>query len=260
MNVAEERWALLRLCLSGFLKRGSCWVLLLGALLFVWVMPLLTPWDEHPQILQPAHAQAAWIYAWLALFTWFPFQAALLGKRMRSEGLLEFLHACGWNPARLYFQMGVALGVCLLAMALVAGFICVTVCLPRNAQEAWLWGGLVGQYACLYLASGIPLLFFGMALGTRCGEIVGFITPIFLLFVGIVAALWIVPLPAGSDSPLFRTLWLLLPHYHLADLTPRLVFKLGPLAGNDFVGSLGCLFLQGCALTVFGRCLFRTRS
>jgi hypothetical protein len=54
--------------------------------------------------------------------------------------------------------------------------------------------------------------------------------------------------------------WLALPHYHLADLTPRLVFKMGPLTQGDFLGSVTCLALQGVAITLTGLCMFRTRS
>ena len=54
-----QTWPLFRLSLAGLMGRGSCWLLLPGALLFVWIAPLLTPWEENPQILQPARAQAA---------------------------------------------------------------------------------------------------------------------------------------------------------------------------------------------------------
>ena len=88
---SDRTWPLFRLGTSGLLVRGSCWLLLLLGVLFVWLAPLLTPWEEKPVILQPARAQAAWSFAWLALFTWLPFQAAALGNRVRKQGLLEHL-------------------------------------------------------------------------------------------------------------------------------------------------------------------------
>ncbi len=260
MKASEHRWFLFRLCLAGFFKRGSCWLLLLALFLFVWVMPLLTPWDEQPQILQPARAQSAWLYVWLALFTWLPFQAAALGRRQRAEGLLEFLRARGTGVGTLFVQMGASVMVWLVGLLLLAGIICSTLCLPRNPDEARQWVTLVIQYMVLAGVGGGPLLLLAVALGTKAGEVVAFLIPVSLLFLGLIAASWLAPMLAGSDALLFRSAWLALPHYHLADLTPRLVFKMGPLTGADFAGSLLCLTLQGAALTLLGRCLFRTRS
>ena len=73
-------------------------------------------------------------------------------------------------------------------------------------------------------------------------------------------ASWLAPLLGGADSSVLQSFWLALPHYHLADLTPRLVFKMGPLAVSDCVGVAGTLGLQGAAISIFGLCLFRTRS
>ncbi len=96
----------------------------------------------------------------------------------------------------------------------------------------------------------------------RCqiGEVIAFLVPAFLLFTGLVAASWMEPMLTGSSSAVHRLAWLALPHYHLADLTPRLVFKMGPLTQGDFLGSVTCLALQGVAITLTGLCMFRTRS
>lgn len=260
MKPLENRWALFRICLFGFFRRGSCWLLLLGAIVFAWLAPLITPWDEQPQLLQPARAQAAWVYVWLACFTWLPFQAASLGRRLRTDGVLELMQARGTGAASLYGQIGASVSVWLLALVLLAGGVCIAFCQPRLADEAAQWTALVGQYAALIGMAMLPLLWLGVALGTRVDEVVAFLVPVSLLFLGLIAAPWIAPLLAGSDAVLFRWGWLALPHTHLADLTPRLVFKLGPLAATDFSGSLGCLTLQGVAITLLGRCAFRTHS
>ncbi len=256
----ERRLSLFRVCLTGQLVRGSCWLLLAGLFVFAWVMPLLTPWDENPQILQPARAQAAWLYAWLAAFTWLPFQAATLGNRLRDEGLLEFQQARGVSTLFLWFQASLSPILWQLAVALGASLVCLVFCLPKNPMEARLWFDLVAQYAVLYTLATAPLIFLGVALGTRAGEVIAFCVPVFLLFLGLLAASWLEPLLAGGSSLLHRWAWLALPHYHLADLTPRLVFKMGSLASGDFIGSSLCLGLQGLALSLLGLCVFRTRS
>ena len=119
---------------------------------------------------------------------------------------------------------------------------------------------LLAQYGALMVVSGVPLCLFGVALGTRVGEVVAYLIPVFLLFVGLIAASWVAPLLAGSERTLFRSAWLILPHYHLADLTARLVFKMGALELRAFRDSLAYLSLQGISLTLIGRCLLRTRS
>ncbi len=229
-------------------------------MLFVWGAPYFTPWDEQPQILQPARAQAAWMYVWMSAFTWFPFQAAILGRRLRTHGVLEFLRARGVRAGSMYAQIGAALAVWFGAVVLFAGGMCLSFCQPRLASEAQQWTLLVAQCSVLAVVAFLPLLWLGIALGTRLDEVLAFLIPVSLLFLGLFAAPWIAPLLVGSDAPLFRLAWLLSPHTHLADLTARLVFKMGPLAGSDFIDSLTCLTLQGVAITLTGRCLIRTSS
>jgi hypothetical protein len=257
---SEHRWPLFRICMAGLAKRGSCWLLLGGIFAFAWAAPLLTPWQENPKILQPARAQAAWMYVWLALITWLPFQAAALGRRLRSEGLLEFQRARGIGPVSIWAQIGASVIVWMVAVIFIACVICLTICMPKNPDEARLWTGLVLQYATLYTLVAVPLVLLGVALGTCAGEVIAFLVPAFLLFTGLVAASWMEPMLTGSSSAVHRLAWLALPHYHLADLTPRLVFKMGPLTQGDFLGSVTCLALQGVAITFTGLCMFRTRS
>lgn len=253
-------WPLFRLSLAALMGRGSCWLLLLGAVLFVWIAPLLTPWEENPQILQPARAQAAWIYAWLALFTWLPFQASSLGHRLRTEGMLEHLRAGGTRRLSQCLQLSASIWVWMLAVVAIAALVCLTVTMPKRAEEAEMWTLLVAQYSVLFSLCAGPLLLLAVALGTRTAEVIAFMVPTALLLMGLFGAAWLAPILGGSASDFLKSIWLALPHYHLADLTPRLVFKMGPLPGADFAASALTLGLQGLALTVLGICLFRTRS
>lgn len=260
MRKPEHPWPVFRICMAGVATRGSCWLLLLGAVVFPWIAPLLTPWQENPQILQPARAQASWVYAWLALFTWLPFQASVLGHRLRNEGMLEHFRAGGAGISSLCLQISSAILVWMAAVVLVACAVCLTICLPSQQEEAKLWALLVFQYAALFLVTGIPLIILAVALGTRTAEVIAFMVPVGLLFIGLSGAAWLAPLLGGSSVGGLRSLWLAMPHYHLADLTPRLVFKLGALPTDVFLSSMGCLAMQGAALCLFARWVFRTRS
>ncbi|TDU70892.1 hypothetical protein EI77_02010 [Prosthecobacter fusiformis] len=253
-------WPLFRLSLAALAGRGSCWLLLLGALLFVWIAPLLTPWEVNPQILQPAQAQAAWVYAWLALFTWLPFQASALGHRLRREGMLEHLQAAGVGKVGQCLQLTAAILVWMLALVVIAIAICFTFTMPKRPEEVQMWMATVWQYSALYSLCAAPLLLLAVSLGTRTAEVIAFMLPVGLLFIGLFGAAWLGPILGGAESGVLKSLWLALPHYHLADLTPRLVFKMGPLPAADFMGSILTLALQGAALSLFGLCLFRTRS
>jgi len=174
--------------------------------------------------------------------------------------MLEHLRAGGQSAMGLCLQITGAVTVWMLAIGLLASVVAVGFCLPSHSPEAALWIQVVLQYLTLYCLTGAPLLLLGVALGTRSSEVLAFLVPVGLLFCGIFGGRWLAPILADSESPLFKLLWLVLPHYHLADLTPRLVFKMGPLPAAAFVQTVACLGLGGLALSIFGLCIFRTRS
>jgi hypothetical protein len=233
--------------------------MLIFGVLFCWLGPLLTAWEEYPVILQPARAQAGWLYAWLMLFTWIPFQSSALGRRVHAAGLLEFFHARGVSATSLWLQLGAAVLVWVGLVALLATLVCVGPCLPSQADEAWAWTQLVLQFAALYSLVAAPIVLLSVAVATRAGEVIGYVGSVVWLAMGLLAAPLIEPLLTAGESSWRRALWLLFPHAHLADLTPRLVFKMGPLPVADFLASMGCLGLQGAAVIWIGKCLFRIR-
>ena len=187
---SECTWPLFRIGLSGICSRGTCWLLLAGGVVFAWLAPLVTPWEENPVILQPARAQAAWIYAWIALFTWLPYQATALGHRLRAEGLLEHMRAGGRPVWSLCLQISGAVLVWMIALGLLASVVAVGFCLPAHPQEAELWIKVVLQYFALYSVSAAPLLILAVALGTRTSEVLAFLVPVGLLFTGLIGV-WV---------------------------------------------------------------------
>ncbi|WP_172682943.1 ATP-binding cassette domain-containing protein [Verrucomicrobium spinosum] len=131
---------------------------------------------------------------------------------------------------------------------------------PFQSHGAARWFGLVVQYAVLYGAVAVPLLMLSVALGTRTSEVIAFLVPVALLFLGLFGSGWLEPMLTSGDNGVFKTVWMLIPHYHLADLTPRLVFKMGPLPMASFLQTVICLGLEGLAFFLLGICAFRTRS
>ena len=242
-----------------FSRRGSCWLILVFGVISSWLSPLLTSWEEYPVIFQPARAQAVWLYAWLMLFTWVPFQSAVYGRRVCITGLFEFFYAHGIRVNSLWLQLGASVMIWVGLIILLATLVCLGPCMPNQADDAIAWTQLVLQYAVLYGIVAVPVVLLSLALATRLGEVIGYLASVVWLSMGLFAAPFIEPILTEGNSPWGHGLWLLFPHAHLADLTPRLVFKMGPLPSADFLSSIACLGLQGVGIILLGKCLFRVR-
>jgi hypothetical protein len=61
-----------------------------------------------------------------------------------------------------------------------------------------------------------------------------------------------------NSNPVLEWLYVVSPQYHLADLTPRLIFKMGDMPSGDFISVT--LYFVGLALLLGGAsaALFRT--
>ena len=122
-----------------------------------------------------------------------------------------------------------------------------------------MWVATNLQFAALFLMAVAPLALLCVALGSRFGSMVGYAVPVTFCLYG----LWgvnklgmMIRLP--GENAFLEWLYAVSPHYYLADLTPRLVFKLGSLPAETF----GTLILYFFGLTlVVAACstsLFRT--
>jgi hypothetical protein len=61
-----------------------------------------------------------------------------------------------------------------------------------------------------------------------------------------------------GGNPLLEWVYILSPQYHLADLTPRLLFKMGALELKDFTGYAGYFLIVALVLLAASRLSFRT--
>ncbi|WP_170157528.1 ABC transporter permease [Roseimicrobium gellanilyticum] len=174
--------------------------------------------------------------------------------------MLEHLQAAGQHRYNLCLQLNASIFVWVAAVAILAMIVCLGFCMPKSEADARDWSVLVLQYSTLYLLAAIPLVVLAVTLGTRTHEIIAFMVPVALLFLGLFGGIWLGPFLAQDDSLIGTLLWVVMPHYHLADLTPRLVFKMGPLPTADFFRTAGVLALEGAVFTLLGLCAFRTRS
>lgn len=223
-------------------------------------LPLVTPWEEKPQILEPARAQTAWAMLWLLALGWLFFQAASFGDRWASRGVLEYLKTLGTSRLSQLLQIWAS---CLTPfLGFVAGVLAISLlfAMPANPEEAKMWVATNFQYAWLFLLVVAPLSLLAIALGTRLNATAAYVITGVVALYGLFGVGYLDFFLSQSGQPILDLLYVISPHYHLADLTNRLVFKLGALDSTSFVNSTLYLAGLGCLLTGLSCILFREKK
>ncbi|MGB3118303.1 MAG: hypothetical protein WBE58_05765, partial [Verrucomicrobiales bacterium] len=87
--------SLFRLSFTTLLARKTFAVFVVLLLVAPVMLPLITPHEMRPSLLEPARAQTAWMVLWVVALGWVFFQGASLGDRWASHGVLEYLRTLG---------------------------------------------------------------------------------------------------------------------------------------------------------------------
>lgn len=250
---------LFRLTISTLLARKMWVVILLVAIITPIVFPLFTPYETNASLLEPARAQTAWTCAWIIGILWTLSQAARFGESNSRSGIGSYFRSQGLGSLRQIFAIWSAIMLFLLPVVLIAIGTCLLFAMPADSQEAsmWVWTNL--QFATLFLLTIGPLALLGVGLGSRFGALVGYVAPTGLCLYGLYGVTYLgMTIRLRDDNKLLEWLYAVSPQYHLADLTPRLIFKMGHLPWPDFAG----FFLYFLAITLvlgsFATLLFRT--
>lgn len=248
---------LYRLSLVTILHR-KVWVV---ALLWLLLMPAVLPniMSYNVSLIQPARAQAVWVSLWLISITWIFFQGARLGEDTARSGLGSYFLSAGVSKTRQLFQILGACSAFLLSMIVIAVIICLIFAVPSDSQQSDMWLMLNVQYGLLFLFVTAPLLLLSIALGSRLGATVGYVVPLALVLYGLYGVNHMGSLLSGKGAGL-DWLFVLSPHYHLADLTERLVFKQGSLVTSEFLQILGYFTGIGLVTSVVSILCFRVKS
>jgi hypothetical protein len=193
----------------------------------------------------------------LSLAFYFIFQAASLGRSLSSWGLLEHAAAAQHPLRRAVLPVLAAVGLW-LNLALAAALGLCWLLRPSQAIESSLWLPLLLQQALLFEIVAMGLLGLAAALGTRFSAAVACFVSLAVLFCGWALGPWmeawcLQQLPSSLGG-LAATL---LPRQDLADLLPRMVFKLGPLPAATFLQVSAILGLQSLALLLAASALCR---
>ena len=212
------------------------WIIaLFCALILPIVLPYLTPYESNPSLIEPARAQAAWGCLWVVTIAWLFFQAARFGDDTARSGLGAYFLSSGVSGLSQMMQIWLACLSFLLPLVLVTLAVCFIGAMPSDSAQAQMWIATNLQYAALFLLVVTPLMMVAASVGSRFGSTVGYLIPLCMSVYGMYGVGYLAMMTDAQSNLLLDWLYVVSPHYHLADLTPRLVFKHGSMLGSEFL-------------------------
>lgn len=241
---------LYRLTLISILNRKTFVIFAVLLLALPFVLPYMTPWESKPSLLEPARAQAAWVMLWISAFAWLFFQGAMIGDKWSSFGILEYFKTLGVPRWRQMGQIWLSCLTVFASFGIITFVISTFTAMPSDAAEArhWLLTNL--QYLLLFAIVICPLSLLAIALGTRLNGAAAYAITVGFALYGMFGIGWLETFLVDNANPILNGIYILSPHYHIADLTSRLVFKLGAVSWSDLL-SMG-LYLTGLGLVISG--------
>ena len=241
---------LYKLTLASLLTRKTFAIFAFILIVFPFVLPIMTPWETKPSLLEPARAQTAWVLLWIAAFGWLIFQGATVGDRWSSNGILEYFKTIGVTKHKQIAQIWLSCFTIFSGFAIITFVISTFTALPGNPIEAEHWVITNIQYLFLFLLVVAPLLVLAIALGTRINGAAAYAVTISLALYGMFGIGHLEVFIADNNNPVLNLLYVVSPHYHLSDLTSRLVFKLGAVPAGELAQIAS--YLGGLALLTLG--------
>lgn len=241
---------LYRLTLVSILSRKTFAIFAVLLLALPFALPYMTPWESKPSLLEPARAQMAWMLLWTSAIGWLLFQGATIGDRWSAHGLLEYFKTLGVSRWRQMGQLWLSCFTVFAGMIAITFSISTFSAMPGDPLEARHWVATNLQYTLLFLLVVAPLLALSISLGTRFNGAAAYAVTIGLALYGLFGISYLEIFLADNDNPVLNLLYLISPHYHLSDLTSRLVFKLGALPWPE-LGRISA-YLGGIALALTG--------
>lgn len=225
---------LFKLTLSTIFQHKSWVVCLLAVMVLPFVLPSISSASEKPLLIQPARILAAWNTLWFCSLLWGLFTAARHGEENANSGLGEYFLTTRVSATRQLFEIWLAV-ICFIApMTLITAAICHFGAAPAHPDERSMWWILNLQYAALFLLVVSPLLTLAIAISSRFGSVSGFAISLGIALYGLWGVGYLDNILKLEENPVLQSLWLLSPHYAIADLTQRLHFKLGALSTATF--------------------------
>ncbi|MCU0797834.1 MAG: hypothetical protein MUF31_18080 [Akkermansiaceae bacterium] len=243
------------------IHRRKSWVICAFA---VGVLPFLLPYvsaaAENASLYKPALAQATWALAWICALGWGFFTAAHAGDKLAQSGTGEFFSAAGIRPWQQLLSVWLA-NLCFVApLGIIAALVAIAGASPALADERAAWIATNFQYTVLFILAVGPLLALSIAIASRFGAIAGFFLSGSLAIYGLYGVGYLKLLTSLEDHPVLTWLARISPHYHLADPTERLRYKMGEIDWSGFPLLLAYFFGIALFLLALSRAVFRTRA
>lgn len=226
---------LYRLTLATMLQRKVWIIAFLGVLILPIILPYLTPHESNPGLIAPARAQAAWVSLWVVSIAWVFFQAARFGDDTAKSGIGSYFLSAGVSRVSQMMQIWLACLTFLLPMVAITVAVCLIGAMPGDPAQANMWVATNLQYAALFLLVIMPLMMVASSVGSRFGSTIGYLIPLCLSVYGMYGVGYLAMMTTVQENVFLDWLYVISPHYHLADLTPRLIFKHGSMVGSEFL-------------------------
>ncbi|MBT8036178.1 MAG: hypothetical protein KJO21_01420 [Verrucomicrobiae bacterium] len=225
---------LYRLTLATIFQRKVWIIAFLCVLLLPIILPYLVPYKTNPAMLAPARAQAAWICLWVLAIAWVFFQAARFGDDTARSGMGAYFLSAGVSRVHQMMQIWLACLTFLLPLVVITVAVCLIGAMPSDSAQAKMWVATNLQYAALFLLVIMPLVMVAASIGSRFGGTIGYLIPLSLSVYGMYGVGYLAMMTEVQNNAILDWIYVVSPHYHLADLTPRLVFKHGSMLGSEF--------------------------
>lgn len=248
---------LFRLTLSTLFRRKSWILCLLATAVIPFMLVQISGATENRALEKPALAQATWAMAMLSAIFWAFYSAAFQGESNARSGVGEYFLTTGVSTGRQLLEIWLAVFIYVIPLPLVSATICAVAASPALANEKSMWLVVNFQYVMLFLLVMGPLVALAIAVAARFGSLTGFLVSAALTLYGLYGVGYV---KLVENNPALRWLWLASPHYHLADPTDRLRYKLGIIAWDKF--ALLLAYFSGIALlqAAISRIAFRVRT
>lgn len=217
------------------LRSNTVYLVLALAVVLPFLLPMLTNYNVDKMVVEPARAQAAWQFSWIAGMFWLLFQAASLGGEFKKSGMGAYFASGGVNGGAQLTGIWLALLAILVPLCAIPALVSWFAARPADVLEAQHWGVLCVQHGVVMMLvfGGLTMLAVGLA--SRFGVIMGYLGALGVVVVGFYGVGVLENLVLSGNAPVSDLFYVVLPHFHLGDLTHRFVSKQGAVAANDFV-------------------------
>jgi len=251
---------LFKLTSATVFRRKTWAVCAFTVLALPFLLTRLSSGTENPALFKPALAQAAWAMTWLSTMFWGFFAAAKCGESLSRTGLGEYFQTTGVSATRQLLETWAAILLFVAPLGLGAALVCIVGASPAIPAERAMWIATNFQYALLFVLVVAPLLALAIAIASRFGSLTGFLVSSGLSAYGLYGVGYMKMLVSLEGNSLLSWIWSASPHYHFADPTERLRYKMGAIDWSQF--PLLLAYFAGIALLYLAvsRLLFRTKA